>query len=217
MTEERDSVVVDGVQLRAADREGRSWTYVPARPGLERDATGRPMLSIVEAGPVAFLQVTARVALSEQERARLLEGLRALRPAATSLEVAPIQVSRVALEVKEGDRWVAVAESGSSQMVPWTAALAATLEPSARAALRDAASGERGRARLRASIALPAAPQTIGYAEASGSVRAESPFVVAAASYTTSIGESSPAGPASSLELSADLSGELVPEERHQG
>ena len=161
-------VVIDGITLAAASADGHGWTYLPNQPAIERSANGAPMFSIIEAGPVAFLQCTARLALNDAARAQLLARLKAVRPEAETLESARITVTRIALEVSSGDVWETVAESSGSGMPPWTAALAATLAPAPLAAIKAAAGGESGRARLRASIMPPASPVAYRRAEAAG-------------------------------------------------
>jgi len=206
-----DVVVIDGITLAAASSEGRAWRYVPTRPVIERSATGAPMFSIIEAGPVAFLQCTARLALNDDARARLLERLKAVRPEAETLESASITVGRIALDVNHAGVWETVAESSGSGMPPWTAALAATLAPAPLAAIKAAAGGESGHARLRASI-TPAA-SAVGYrrAEAAGATRLESPAGVFTASYTTTTEDSPIASDVETRELTTDLAVELAP------
>src|SRR5262249_17308081 len=137
-----DVVVIDGITLEAADADARAWTYIPNRPAIDRDANGNPMFSIIEAGPVAFLQCTARLALSEDAQGQLLARLKAARPDAETLTPAIIGVQRITLEVSNGEMWEAIAESSSSGMPPWTAALAATLAPAPLAAIKAASGGE---------------------------------------------------------------------------
>ena len=212
MNEPDATLIVDGIRLDASSADGRAWTYLPDRPSIELSGTGAPSLSIIDAGPVAFLQCTARVALNEPARARLLTRLQTIEPRAETLEAAPISVERVALEVKDGDAWVAVAESTSSGMPPWTAALAATLAPGPLAELKAAAGGEAGHARLRAWITLPGSVATSWRAESSASTRVETPGGSGTASYTTTTEQSSPGGAARAIELSGDISDELFSE-----
>ena len=173
------------------------------RPGA--GPGGRPMLTVIEAGSTAFLQCTARVALNEDARAALLARLKEIEPKAETLEAAPLSVERIALEVKTGSDWVAVAESKGSGMPPWTAALAATLAPGPLAAIKSAVAGERERARLRAWIVLPGSPATFRRSEATGEARIETPTGAASASFAASRRRIISRGAATALELSADI------------
>ncbi|HEX5110304.1 MAG TPA: hypothetical protein VFV95_17760 [Vicinamibacterales bacterium] len=206
-----EPLVIDGMTLEAASPDGRAWKYVPDRPVIERSASGEPMFSIIEAGPVAFLQCTARLALNDEGRARLLERLKAVRPEAETLEAASITVGRIALEVSNAGVWEAVAESSGSGMPPWTAALAATLAPAALSAIKAAAGGETGHARLRASITRAASPSTYRRAEAAGATRLESPAGVFTTSYATTTEDSPMTSAVDAREISTDLSSELAP------
>jgi hypothetical protein len=206
-----EAVVIDGITLEAASPDGRAWRYIPSRPVIERSASGEPMFSIIEAGPVAFLQCTARLALNDDARARLLERLKAVRPVAETLDAASITVGRIALEVSNAGAWEAVAESSGSGMPPWTAALAATLAPAPLAAIKAAADGESGRARLRASITPAAPPVSYRRAEAAGATRLESPAGIFTTSYTTTTEDSPNTSPAEARELTTDLATELAP------
>jgi hypothetical protein len=205
MDDHQEPLVIDGVKITAKNGDGRAWTYVPPHPSLERSPGGTPMLTVIEAGPTAFLQCTARVALHEEARSALLARLQEIEPRAETLEAAPLAVERIALEVKTGSSWVAVAESKGSGMPPWTAALAATLAPDRLAAIKSAVAGERGRARLRAWIVLPASPATFQRSEATGEVHIETPTGTASARFTATADASSAAGTATALELGADL------------
>jgi hypothetical protein len=199
------ALVVDGFHLRTLDPGERGWAYVPAFPTFESAADGTPMLSIVEAGSFAFMQATARLALSDAGRERLLRRLRAVCPHAERLDVAPIRVSRVTFEVRTDAGWHVVAESRSSGSAPWLAAFSATLTPEALTALRAAVSGEPGRARLRAWIATAFPAPAFRSAEASHSIHAETSSGVTTVQMSTSCTESAPANPPETLELESDI------------
>ena len=121
MDDHEEPLVIDGIKIVAKNGDRRVWSYMPPHPSLERGPGGAPMLTVIEAGATAFLQCTARVALYEEARTALLARLQEIEPQAERLEAAPLSVERVALEVKTGSTWVAVAESKSSGMPPWTA------------------------------------------------------------------------------------------------
>jgi hypothetical protein len=205
MDDRKEPLIIDGIKIEAKNEDGRAWSYVPARPTLEQSPNGRPMLTVIEAGSVAFLQCTARVALNEDARAALLARLQERAPQAETLEAAPLSVERIILEVKTDSEWVAVAESKGSGMPPWTAALAATLTPGPLAAIKSAVAGESEHARLRAWIVLPGSPAAFRRSETRGEARIETPLGAASASFTATADASSPAGAATALELSADI------------
>jgi hypothetical protein len=205
MDDHEEPLVIDGIKIVAKNGDRRVWSYMPPHPSLERGPGGAPMLTVIEAGATAFLQCTARVALYEEARTALLARLQEIEPQAERLEAAPLSVERVALEVKTGSTWVAVAESKSSGMPPWTAALAATLAPDSLAAIKSALAGEQERARLRAWIVLPGSSATFRRSAAAGEVRVETPTGTASARFTATADASSPAGTATALELSADI------------
>ena len=198
-------VVIDGITLEPASENGQTWMYVPSGPVLELGPGGAPMLSVIEAGPVAFLQCTARVALNEATRARLLARLQEVRPAATTLDIAPISVERVALELKTADGWKQLADSRSSRMPPWTAALSAQLNPVALAAMKSAVAGERGHIRLTARIVRTAMPAVYQHAEAASTTRVDSSYGTSTSSFAAATHHASPATPARALDLDTDV------------
>jgi hypothetical protein len=201
----RKSFVIEGVELKAKDASGRAWTYVPPRPALEKTGSGAPMLQVIEAGPAAFLQCTARVALNEDARAQLLATLKQKAPEAETLEAVPLSVERIALEAKVGNQWAAVAESTGSGTPPWTAALAATLTAEPLAALKSAVAGERDHARLIARIVLAGSPASFRRAETRGEARVEMPAGSAAASFAASTEAASAGGEPQRRELAVDI------------
>lgn len=161
------SLDLEGLRLQPLDDDGRIWCYRPAQPAFELDPAGRPQFKLIEAGGVAFLQCTARLALDEPRRAALLARLRLQQPQAASIEAEPLDVQRIALERPAGDGgWQSIAESRGSGMAPWTAALAATLDAGALQAIRRALQGERASARLLVQARLPAAPRVERRSEA---------------------------------------------------
>ena len=110
MDDPKAPIVVDGITLYRKAGDASTWTYVPRAPTLEADATGKPLLRIVEAGGVGFLQCTARVALRDADRAALLQKLRRLRPEAQAIEAAALTVQRVALEWFVDGAWSTASE-----------------------------------------------------------------------------------------------------------
>ena len=206
MKDRQKSVVIDGIELNAKDEKGRAWTYVPVHPTLETNERGAPMLQVIEAGPAAFLQCTARVALNEDARARLLASLKQKEPEAETLEAAPLAVERITLEVKVGNDWRALAESKGSGLAPWTAALAATLASDPLAAIKSAVAGEKDHARLVAQVVLQGSSASFRRAETTGDARVETPAGAASASFATTTDSSSPGSPPERRGLAVDLS-----------
>jgi hypothetical protein len=198
-------VVIDGITLEPASADGQQWMYVPSGPVLELGPRDTPMLSVIEAGAVAFLQCTARVALNDAARARLRARLQEVRPAAKTLEIAPISVERVALELKTADGWNQLAASRSSGTTPWTAALAATLDPAALAAMKSAVAGEPGHIRLTARIVRTPMPAAYMHAESAGTTRVDSSSGTSTSSFAAAAHHASPASRAPALDLATDL------------
>lgn len=153
-----DFVVVEGIELRPDPLDASVWTYLPPGPLLERGPDGAPAITLIEAGAVSFLQLTSRVDLPEDDRARILTGLRQQRPhGPTSIRPQSVIVRRVALQVKpkDGD-WVTVTEGTSSGIPPWTTALSATLTAEQALAVKAAINGTPERLRLIGELTVPA-------------------------------------------------------------
>jgi hypothetical protein len=205
MENPQKSRVIDGIELKTKDASGRAWTYVPVRPSLQTNETGVPMLQVIEAGPVAFLQCTARVALNEDARAALLANLRKQDPEAETLEPAPLSVERIALEAKTTDEWKTIAESKGSGSPPWTAALSVSLAPDQLAAIRSASEGEKDRARLVARMTLQGAPASYRRTESAADARIQTPAGTASAGFAAAAETSSAANPGEVRNLAVDL------------
>ena len=202
----RKSFVIDGIELTATDDTARRWTYIPVRPALETNDQGTPIFQVIEAGSIAFLQCTARVALNESERSSLLARLKEKEPKAETLEAAALSVQRLALEIKAGNGWSALAESKGSGMPPWTAAFSLTLGPDALATLKSAAAGEKDRARLVARIVLQGSPSSFRRSETTRTSRVEAPGGSSSESFTSSTDASTSGTQPESRELVVDLS-----------
>ncbi len=199
-------LAISGIELFPLDADATRWRYRPRRPSLERQRDGTPMLQVIEAGSTAFLQATARVALDETERTGLLDALRRERPTASSLEPLPLDVHRIALEIKRDDGWSVLAESRGSGSAPWTAALAAVLDPAGVAALKAATEGEPGRVRLVAHASEAGSPARTHYANATIDLKTETPTERASMAASIDIDRSTPAAASRPVELVADLS-----------
>ncbi|MGA4844265.1 hypothetical protein [Streptomyces sp. G45] len=144
-------VVVDGVELRPDPERPGSWTYVPPGPFLDSPDA----VSLLDAGPVAFLQLTSRIDLPDGRRDAVRRGL---GPGA-DIHPAQVRVTRVAVETKSPDGvWVAVAEGTSSGVPPWTTALSASLDGDRRDAARAALGGTAGWMALVAELTVAGRP-----------------------------------------------------------
>jgi len=200
--------IVGGVEV-SPKGDGHTWIYVPSQPSLERSDTGSPLLQIIEAGPVAFLAATVRLALSEPDHSALLAQLQADDPTATDLQAAPISVERMALEVWTGS-WTAIAESAGSGAFPWTAALTASLAAETTAALKAAAAGTADRARLVARFQVGGSSGQVREGTASGQGWAETSAGSAGYVYRGELDATVEPTASTSREVTADLSRSFV-------
>ncbi|MFI8930571.1 hypothetical protein ACIG3E_23180 [Streptomyces sp. NPDC053474] len=144
-------ILVDGVELRPdPDRPG-SWTYVPPGPFLDHPNA----ISLIDAGPASFLQVTSRIDLPDGRRDAIRRGL----GGGIDIHPAEVRVTRVAVETKSPDGvWTAVAEGTSSGIPPWTTALSASLDGDRRTAARAALGGTAGWMALVAELTVAGRP-----------------------------------------------------------
>lgn len=170
-------VVVGGVELSRDPADPAVWTYLPPGPLLELGTDGRPAIGLMEAGDVAFLQLTTRIDQPEQARAALLAGLRASVGASPeTVRALPVVVRRVALQRAQADgTWVDVAAGGSSGIPPWTTALSTMLTAEQLATLRAALGGERGRLRLLGELEVPGRVAKVRTGTASSGLTATTP------------------------------------------
>jgi hypothetical protein len=209
MENREGSLVIDGVTVEPGSGDRRAWIYVPVSPDVERGPGGTPMLTVIEAGPTAFLQCTVRVALREEVLARTLARLKEIEPQADTLAPAPLSVERIALEIRSEAGWVSIADSKGSGMAPWTAALAAPLTPEQLAAIKSAAAGDRGHARLCARLLLTGPPGSFRRWETMHETTVRTATGTASASFTAAGQAASRAGDPTLVELGADLADAL--------
>jgi hypothetical protein len=205
MNETEQPMVIDGVTVYTHDEDRIRWLYVPLGPTLELDPQGKPKLSVIEAGSAAFLQCTVRLALNDSPRDRLLQRLQRKEPTAKYLEAIPVTVQRIVMETQTGGQWRVIAESNSSRLPPWTAALASALAPEALAAVKAAIAGEHKRLRLRAWMELPPSPTSSRESRETIDVAVETPQGGAAANYEATASHSTSSQPGPALELSTDI------------
>jgi hypothetical protein len=189
--------------------DGHTWLYVPDRPRLELAETGTQLLQVIEAGPVAFLQATVRLALPDTDHARVLAVLQADDPAITDLVVAPITVGRLAIEANAGS-WRTVAEGPGSGSLPWNAALSATLDPPTTTAIKAAIDGQPGHARLVARFEVGGSPGSVHEASAMGEALARTPDWTAFVGIQARLDRSVEATAPTTREVTADLSESFI-------
>jgi hypothetical protein len=154
--DDRRPVVVDGVELRPDPGDPWAWMYVPPGPFVDGGADGRPAIGLIEAGPVAFLQVTTCLDMTEVARDRLLGALRRRHGTRVMVRAVPVVVRRTVVELRGPDGgWTAVAEGAGSGVAPWTTALSATLTADQAGVVRAAMDGRRDAVRLAATFDVP--------------------------------------------------------------
>ena len=142
---------VQGV-LVARDADG-AWRYRPRAPGLARGGDGRAQFSLIAAGPVIMLALTASWGVP----AATLDAVRAdlaaraqLPPAQLSLSPEPVQVGTVRLMLGDGaGGFEELAKTQSSGAPPYHAAFNLMLSAEQAAKVRKALGGERGWLELR--------------------------------------------------------------------
>lgn len=195
---------VDGVEMRAKG-DGHTWLYVPDRPRLERSEAGTPLLHVIEAGPIAFLQATIRLALPDADRDRILATLQATDPTVTDLVADAIVVERLGLQART-ETWTTVAEGPGSGSVPWNAALSATLDAQTTAAIKAAINGEPGHARLVATFAVGGSPGSMHEASAAAEAFTRTTEGSAYIAVQADLDASVEATSATTREITADLS-----------
>jgi hypothetical protein len=154
--DDRQAVVVDGVELRPDPADPWAWVYVPPGPFVDAGTDGRPAIGLIEAGPVAFLQVTTCLDMTETARDGLQATLRRRHGTRAMVRAMPVVVRRTAVELRGPDgSWTAVAEGTGSGIAPWTTALSATLTADQAGAVRAAMDGRRDAVRLAAIFDVP--------------------------------------------------------------
>ncbi|QWP76953.1 hypothetical protein J5226_00655 [Lysobacter sp. K5869] len=167
---------VQGV-LVARDAGG-AWRYRPCAPGVARGGDGRAQFSLIGAGPVTMLALTASwgvpSAALDAVRAELAARAQ-VPPAQLSLSPEPVEVGSVRLMLGDGaGGFEELAKAQSSGAPPYHAAFNLMLTAEQAAKVRKALAGERGWLELRyeASDALAARRASSAQTEESLSVDA---------------------------------------------
>jgi len=167
---------IQGV-LVARDADG-AWRYRPRAPGLARGGDGRAQFSLIGAGAVTMLALTASwgvpAATLDAVRAELAARAQ-LPPAQLSLSPEPVEVGTVRLMLGDGaGGFEELAKTQSSGAPPYHAAFNLMLDAEQAAKVRKALSGERGWLELRYETRSAAPVRRAGsaYSEQSLSVDA---------------------------------------------
>ena len=207
--DDRETVVVDGLELRPDLADRWTWLYVPPGPFLDADADGRPGIGLIEAGPVAFLQATTRLDMTEGARDRLLGALRRRHGTRAMVRAVPVVVRRTTLELRGPDGgWTAVAEGTGSGVAPWTTALSATLTADQAGAVQAAMDGRRDTVRLAATFEVPGAAaierETTATAGATATTTTRATTTTAEVHVSEEISSAGPA-PARTIQQTHDL------------
>lgn len=132
-----------GVECRRVGPD--AWTYVSVAPWPQLSPDGSPMMALLSAGDVAFVQISAQLdppgGLLERARAALA-GPRAA--ASVRLISGVSAVRSVDVAVLTGDESHVVATSASSGYPPYTAVFAIQVTMKEREAFKAALRGETG-------------------------------------------------------------------------
>lgn len=122
-----------GLHCFAPATEQATWSFLPAAPDLQRDTHRHPMVTLVDAGPAAYLLFTARwaappgavEAVRREIAARTDEG----RPDRVRLSYAPLSEPRCSALIGDGSgAFSPVATSTTSGMPPYDAVFNLSLE-----------------------------------------------------------------------------------------
>lgn len=140
------TVEVDGL---AAHRDGDRWLVAPTRGDLAHDASGLPALTLVAAGPLTFLSLTAELPQPAGAVAALTDAItRATGEAAPQLVPADLGSGTTEL-VLDG---ATIARGTTSGSGAHTSALATTLTAEQADAVRAALAGARERLVVRFTL-----------------------------------------------------------------
>ena len=138
-----------GMRLLPPTAEGAPWTYLPLRPDLQRDAAGRPLLTLVESGTSGYLMFSARWAaagtdldaargeIARRERTQAREGI--------ALSLARITAPRCQVLLgDDGGSFRPIAASATSGFAPYDALFNVFLQDEQLARARRGLRGEPG-------------------------------------------------------------------------
>lgn len=141
---------------------GPAFAYLPSEPEPETDPQGRATVSFIATGAGGFLQLGARLTVSEQTvdtvRQELATRLKLDAPELVALTPAPLQVKGASLELGDGaGEYRTISTSDTSGFPPYTALFNAQLDAGGGAAVSAALNGREQflRVRYHAVVSLP--------------------------------------------------------------
>lgn len=164
---------IQGVLIARAG-EAASWQYRPRAPGIAPGSDGRVQFTLVGAGPVTMLALTAMwgvpSATLDSIRA-VLAGRANLPVAQVSLTQAPVEIGEVRLMLGDGKgEYVELAKTRSSGVAPYHAAFNLVLDKTQAEKVRKAMEGERGWLELRYAVTDAASARRASSHQSSESV-----------------------------------------------
>ena len=142
-------LTIDGVELTPIPSETRAYFYRPVAAGIAGGANGRKQVSLIEAGPVAMLTLTAMWGVDgealEAVRGKIAKSLNIPDVGAVILRPAQVDVGEVELRLGDGSgNFNPFLKTTSSGMPPYTAAFNAMLTADQAPKVKKALNGERG-------------------------------------------------------------------------
>jgi len=173
-----EAIEIEGVRLSPVAGEPSTWSYQPTRAGLAQDAGGRKQFTLMQAGPIAMLALTAMwgVGAETMERVRHALAAKAGIPAErVMLSPAPVDVGEVTLLIGDGaGGFATLASTHSSGAPPYNAAFNLTLDAGQLEKVRKAVQGTRGWLAVRYVVTeqAPASRSSTASAAASASASA---------------------------------------------
>ncbi|MFD1296899.1 hypothetical protein ACFQ4Q_09690 [Lysobacter gummosus] len=164
---------IQGVLVARGDGP-TSWLYRPRAPQLALSADGRAQFTLIGAGPVTMLALTAMwgVPSATLDAVRTELAARAQVPVAQlSLSPAPIEIGEVRLMLGDGQgHYVELAKARSSGVPPYHAAFNLMLDQAQAEKVRKALNGEHGWLELRYAATEAIATRTARSSQSSESV-----------------------------------------------
>ncbi len=151
------SLIIDGVELTPIPGETRAYSYRPVAAGIAGGPNGRKQVSLIEAGPVAMLALTAMWGVDgealETVRGKIAKSLNLSDIGAVTLRPAQVDVGEVELRLGDGSgNFKPFLKTTSSGTPPYTAAFNAMLTMDQAPAVKKGLKGERGFLGLRYTV-----------------------------------------------------------------
>ncbi len=153
----RPPLTIDHVELTPVPGEPRAYFYRPTVAGIASTANGKKQISLIEAGPVAMLALTAmwgvEGAALETVRGKLAARLNLADSNAIILRPALVDVGEVELLLGDGSGDLKpFLKTTSSGMPPYAAAFNTMLTAEQTPTIKKALKGERGLLRVRYTV-----------------------------------------------------------------